>query len=229
METATQLRDSVLKQTGGRRGPFATSWCDGSLCTQHGLWWAAVCLCQSAKPLRYVIHLDAAVTLKAAEPNGLVSLHIQEEEGSLLFSFPGAFGLRWGPVTQCLVLQSFFVAVRHQVESFPKDLKTVLDIAPLICQLRRQLPLIPGHCRTECPKVQQLSCYFKNPLAQLPISPPIPSKIQPWFFWKSPCGIVIPCRHPPPWSPVPIFERRFADFPPNQNLLACGWKTLPGI
>ena len=68
---------------------------DGCVCTQHGLWWAAVCLCQSAKPLRYIIHLDAAVTLKAAEPKGQAGLHIQEEEGSLLLiSFLGACGIR---------------------------------------------------------------------------------------------------------------------------------------
>ena len=72
-------------------------------------------------------------------------------------------------MTQCSPLQSSPVAVRLQVVSFPKDLKIVLDIATPIRQLRCQLPLIPGHCGTKCPKVQQFSFYFKNHLHSFPV------------------------------------------------------------
>lgn len=146
-----------------------------------------------------------------------------------MFSFPGTCGLRGGPMTQCSLLQSSPVAVRLQVVSFPKDLKIVLDIATPIRQLRCQLPLIPGHCGTKCPKVQQFSFYFKNPLAQLPSSPPIPSNTQPRLLLKVTFTAFSSHVGPHLRSPVPIFEKRFADFPLNQNLFACGWKTLPGI
>lgn len=127
----------------GRRGLFWASWCEGSLCTQHGLWWAAVRLCQPAKPLWYIIHLDAEVTLKA-EPEGQVNLHIQEEEGSLLSSVAGAWGSGEGQCT----------AVRFLCNSDTPGCDISQRLPECIWHRSPNPPVeMPGHHGTKCPQV----------------------------------------------------------------------------
>lgn len=78
---------------------------------------------------------------------------------------------------------------------------------PPVCQSRHQLPLIPRHCGTKCPKAQQFSHCFKNPLAKPPISPPtLSKKHSPDTFESHLCNVVTPY-----WSPFKalfLFLRR---------------------
>ena len=69
------------------------------------------------------------------------------------------------------------------------------------------MPLIPRHCGTKCPKAQQFSHCFKNPLAKPPISPPtLSKKHSPDTFESHLCNVVTPY-----WSPFKalfLFLRR---------------------